>query len=142
MSDDVIGEIIQLLENKLDQLKPELVNKIEERAKARKTFSELRSELFSVPFWKKLLMPFLEERVKRKLERLKWEIPGLEEKIEHYQEAIVHLKQGIHSPAIRLLKQLAFVACLGNVRGTKCVEISELIEQFTALQKGGEKGQL
>ena len=129
MTDDFIEKTIQLFENKRDQLKWELVNKIEERDKAIKTLSEL----FSVPFWKKPFMPFLEERVKRKSERLKREIPALEERIEHYEQGIVDLKQGIHSPAIRLLKQLAFVYSLRGAQGTKCREILKLIEQFEVL---------
>lgn len=134
MTDDFIEKTIQLLENERDQLKLELVNKIEQRDKAIKTLSEL----FSVPFWKKPFIPFLEERVKRKSERFKRKIPALEEEIEHYEQAIVHLAQGIYSSAMSLLKRLAFIACLGSVRGTKCVEILELIEQL-ALRKGGEK---
>ena len=133
MSDDFIGEIIQLLENELDQLKPELANKIEERAKAIKSLSELRSELFSAPFWKKPALPFLEERIKRKLRGLKWEIPVLEEKIQDYEQRIVDLKQGIYGPARRILKQLAFVASLRGVQGTKYREILKLIEQFEVL---------
>ena len=57
----------------------------------------------------------------------------MEEKIEHYEGGIVDLEQGIYSSVMPLLEELAFVACLGSVRGTKCVEISELIEQLEAL---------
>ena len=126
MNDDFIEETIQLLKNELDQLKWEFANKIEERDKARKTFSELPF----VPFWKKLFKPFLKKLLKRKSERLRREIPALEEKIEHYEEALVHLEQGIYSSAMQLLKQLAFVASLRGVQGTKYRKILKLIEQF------------
>ncbi len=127
--DDCIEEIIELLENKRDQLKQELANRIEERDKARETFSKLPS----APFWKKPFKPRLEKLLRRKLRGLKREIPALEEKVEHYEGGLVHLEQGIYGSAMPLLKKLAFVACLGSVRGTKCREILKLIEQFTAL---------
>ena len=144
--DDCIEEIIQLLKNELDQLKQELVNKIKERDKATKTFSELSLD---VPFWKKPFLPLLKELVKRKLRGLK-RIPALEEQIEHYEGGLAHLEQGIYSSAISLLKQLALVYSVREmnimmrlgIEGTKYGEILKLIEQleqFTALEKSGEK---
>lgn len=138
MGDDFIEETIQLFKNKRDQIKWELVNKIEERDKIIKTFSELPF----VPFWKKPLKPLFKKLLKRKSRRLKREIPALEEKIEHYEGGLAHLEQGIYSSAISLLKQLAFVYSLRGIMGTKHREILKLIEQFTALEKSGEKGPL
>ncbi len=129
MSDDYIEKTKQFLQKELDQLKPELANKIKERDKVRETFSKPPF----VPFWKKPFKPLLEKRLRRKLRELKREIPALEEKIEHYDAVLVHLEQGIYSSVIPLLKQLLFDVSLRGIMGTKYREISELIGRFRAL---------
>ncbi len=129
MSDDCIKEIIQLLKKELDQLKPNLVSKVKEEDKTKKTFSEL---LF-VSFPKNLFKPLSEKLLRRKLRGLKREIPALEEKIEHYEQGVIDLQQGIYGSAMPLLEELEFIACLGSIRGTRCREILKLIEQFAAL---------